>query len=403
MYALLLSVFLAQGVTDDAILIGMEKEVQSFSADEENLGMRLVIRHVNASGGIHGRRLVEHGYARDRDNWMRKQYANARRMVEEDGVFLLFNFGGPVSMEIGPYAMKQGVPYMFPHTALLTVDGQREIFTSYPRYDGETAVMLRYLAEDRGMERIGVIYANNAYGQYFASRATLFADELGYDVVGIETLARDADDAAAPMQSLMQLDADAIILALYPAGARKVIEAKQALGWDVQLVSSGPLTDEQYFRIDGDSAEGTLGFCHYPNPTESDLPGIVEYRRLMADYFPGHPVNRYSLYGYVMGSLIVEGLQRAGPDLTRDAFIDAMETIREWDTGGIMPPVSFSPTDHHAQTAGFICEYRDGVFRALTDWIEPQVPEPAPVPLPAEPPPILRPTEPPVLDDEPIG
>lgn len=403
MYALLLSVVLAQGVTDDAILIGMEREVQSFSADEENLGMRLVIRHVNASGGIHGRRLIEHGYSRDRDNWMQKQFANARRMVEEDHVFLLFNFGGPMSTEIGPYAMRQGVPYMFPHTALLTVDGQREIFTSYPRYDGETAVMLRYLAETMGVEHIGVIYANNAYGQYFASRANLFADELGYNVVGIETLARDAADASMQMQSLRQKHADAVILALYPAGARKVIEAKSRLDWDVQLVSSGPLTDEQYFRIDGDYAEGTLGFCHYPNPSASDLPGIVEYRRLMAEYFPGHPVNRYSLYGYVMGSLVVEGLRRAGPDLTRDTFIDAMETIRDWDSGGIMPPVSFFAADHHAQTAGFICQYRAGAFRALTDWIEPQVPEPTPVLLPTEPPPVLLPTEPPALDDEPIG
>lgn len=378
MYALLLSVFLAQGVTDDAILIGMEHDVGSFSADEENLGMRLVIRQVNATGGVHGRRLVEHGYSRDRVNWMQKQFANARRLVEEDGVFLLFNFGGPVSMEIGPYAIEKGVPYMFPHTALLTVDGERHVFTSYPRYDGETAVMLRYLAEELRAEHIGVIYSNNQYGQYFASRANLFAEELGYAVVGIEAMPRDAADASSQMLALRDRHADAIILALYPADAKKVIESKTALDWDVQLVSSGPLTDEKHFQAGGEYAEGTIGFCHYPSPTDSDLPGVVEYRRLMAEHFPGHPVNRYSLYGYVMGSLVVEGLRRAGPELTRDAFLDAMESIREWDSGGIIPPVSFSATDHHAQTAGFICEYRDGVFRGLSDWIEPTVPVPAP-------------------------
>jgi len=371
MYALMLSAALAQGVTDDAIIIGMEQEVYSFSADEENLGMRLVIAHVNEQGGIHGRKLIEHGYSRTRENWMEKQLENARRMVEEDGVFLLFNFGGPASMELGPYAMEQGVPYMFPHTALLTVDGAREIFTSYPRYDGETRVMLRYLAEERGADRIGVVYANNAYGQYFASRANKFGTEFGYDVVGIEPLARDAADALAQMETLKDREADAIIMAVYPVGAKKIIEAKGVLDWNVRLVSSGPLTDEQYFATEGDFAEGTLGFCHYPNPTESDAPGIVEYRRLMEEYFPGHPVNRYSLYGYVMGSLVVEGLRRAGPDLTRQRFIDAVETIKDWDSGGIMPPVSFSDTDHHAQTAGFICEYRDGRFRALTNWLEP--------------------------------
>ena len=382
MHTLLLWTLLAQGVSDDAIVIGMEKSVQSFSADEENLGMRLVIKHVNAGGGIHGRMLVEHGYARTRENYVQKQVANVKRMVEEDGVFLLFNFGGPASMQIGPYAMKHGVPYMFPHTALLTVDGKREIFTSYPRYDGETRVILEYLAEDLGAGRIGVIYANNAYGQYFASRAKLFSDVFGYNLVGLETLARDAADAAPQVHALKRAHADAIIMAVYPAGARKIVEAKAALDYDVRLVSSGPLTDEQYFAIEGGYAEGTTGFCHYPDPNVSNEPGIVRYRELMATHFPGHPVNRYSLYGYVMGSLVVEGLERAGRDLTRESFLDAMESIRDWDSGGIMPPVSFSPTDHHAQTAGFICVLEDGRFKALSDWIEPGPPPPLPPPEP---------------------
>jgi hypothetical protein len=88
-------------------------------------------------------------------------------------------------------------------------------------------------------------------------------------------------------------------------------------------------------------------------------------------YFPGHELNRYSLYGYVFGKLVVEGLERAGPELTRDGFLDAMESIRDWDSGGILPPASFSATDHHAQEAGFICELDGGRFKLLTDWLAP--------------------------------
>jgi len=82
-------------------------------------------------------------------------------------------------------------------------------------------------------------------------------------------------------------------------------------------------------------------------------------------------VNRYSLYGYAFGNLLVEGLRRTGADLTRERFIDAMESIQDWTSGGIMPPVSFSKTNHHAQRAGFICELEDGRFRALGGWTEP--------------------------------
>jgi len=371
MQILILSLFLAQGVTADAIVIGMEGTSGSFSVDQENLGMRLVIRQTNASGGIHGRRLVEKSYPRGGNNALQRQIANVRQLVENDRVFLLFNFGGPGSVPIGSYAMENDVPYLFPHTALLTVDGDRHVYTSYPRYDGESRVMLRYLAEERDVRRVAVIYADNIYGRYFAERAKELASEFGYTVVGTQPLARNPADAQSEMRALQEDEPDAVIMALYPAGAKKVVEAKATLGWKVRLVSSGPLTDEQYLNVEGGEAEGTLGFCYYPDPNLSDVPGIVEYRRLMAAFFPDEQLNRYSLYGYVFGKLVVEGLERAGPELTQQRFLDAMESIRDWDSGGIMPAVNFSSSDHHAQDAGFICELEDGRFRALSGWVVP--------------------------------
>ena len=367
----LLLVLLAQGVTDNSILIGMEGAANSFSVDEENLGMRLVIKHVNASGGVHGRLIHERAYPRGTQDSVDQAVRNAIRLVEQDKVFLLFNFGGPAAVRIGAYAMQHDVPYLFPHTALLTVDGDRHVFTSYPRYAGESRLMLEFLVHDRQAKRIAVIHAPNVYGRYFAERAETLAGDIGYEFVGAEPLALQPDDAVDEMAALRKHNPDVVVMALYPAGARRVIEAKAALHWSVALVSSGPLTDEQYLNIDGGYADGTLGFCYYPDPNASDAPGIVEYRRLMAEYFPGYALNRYSLYGYVFGRLIVEGLERAGPELTEDAFLDAMESIEGWDSGGILPPVSFSASDHHAQTAGFVCELRGGRFRPLTGWISP--------------------------------
>lgn len=371
MYLPALLLVIAQGVTGSNVLIGMEGPAQSFSTDEENLGMHLVIRQVNDQGGINGRKISVAAYPRDRENVVEQALANVQRLNDEDEVFLLFNFGGPAAVPIGEYAMQNGVPYMFPHTALLTVDGERYVYTSFPRYAGESRVMLRYLVEKQGAQRIAIIHADNIYGDYFAGRAADLADETAYTFAGNRALARYPDNALSEMRALRATKPDVLIMALYPAGAKAVVEAKALLDWDVRLVSSGPLTDEQYLNIDGGHAEGTLGFCHYPDPNESDAPGIVRYRELMAKYYPQHPMNRYSLYGYVFGSLVVEGIRRAGAELTRERFLDAMESIRDWDSGGILPPVSFSASDHHAQDAGFICELVNGRFEPLSDWLVP--------------------------------
>jgi ABC-type branched-subunit amino acid transport system substrate-binding protein len=350
----------------------MEGLASSFSVDEENLGMRLVLQQVNDEDGVHGRKLVERSYPRGTDP-VGDPLRNARRLVEEDGVFLLFNFGGPASVPLGAYAMEKRVPYLFPHTALLTLDGARYVFTSFPRFEGETRVVLRYLSEKLGVKRIGVIHDPNAYGSYFRDRARDLASELSYRFVGGREIgSRDPETAAKEVSELAALEPDAVILALYPAQARKVMEAKAELGWkEVRMVATGPLTDEQYLDVGGEMSEGTLGFCLYPDPESAKGPGLDEYRALMKKYSPEKRLNRYSLYGYVFGKLIVEGLERAGPELTRESFLDAMESIRDWDSGGILPKVSFGRTDHHAQSAGFLCELVKGKFEPRTDWIEP--------------------------------
>ncbi|MEO8678571.1 MAG: ABC transporter substrate-binding protein [Vicinamibacterales bacterium] len=363
----------AKGVAGDQILIGLEGATDSFSSDEENLGMRLLMAEVNAHGGIHGRRLVERSYPRQGGAAIDEGVANARRLIEEDGVFLLFNMGGPAAVRIAPLAMSRQVPFLFPHTALLTHDADRYVFTSFPRYAGETAVMFQHLAATRGLKRLAIVHDENEYGSYFRDRLVQLALSLGYQMVGAEGLTdRKPGDLAPALGRLRAVRPEAVVLALYPEQAQAVMRAKAALGWrDVRMVATGPLTDEQYLNVEGGAAEGTIGFCLYPDPNQAQSAGVREYRRLMAVHFPGRPLNRYSLYGYVFGRLVAEGLERAGQALTTDRFVGAMESIRNWDSGDIIPPVSFSKENHHAQRAGFICELKDGRFEPITGWLVP--------------------------------
>jgi ABC-type branched-subunit amino acid transport system substrate-binding protein len=361
-----------QGVSDLEILIGIEGDTSSFASDEENLGMRMLMQSVNEGGGVHGRKLVGKSYPRSGGAASDEAIANVKRLVEQDHVFLVFNHGGPASTGIAPYAMSQRVPYMFPHTALLTNDADRYVFTSYPRYLGESQIMFRYLAETRRFTRIGIVHDENVYGRFFLDRLREYSPKFGYEMVGAQALGdRRPADLTSALAALKPSNPDAIVLALYPEQAKKVMEAKAKLDWkNVRMVSVGPLTDEQYLNVPGGFAEGSLGFCYYPDPNVGDEPGVREYRRLMARYYPGRALNRYSLYGYVFGRLVVEGLTRAGRDLTRERFVDAMESISNWTSGGIMPPVTFSAANHHAQRAGFICELKDARFQAIGGWVE---------------------------------
>ncbi len=359
------------GLTDTTIVIGVESPVSSLSLDGENLGFRLAFEEANAAGGVHGRRFVW-PERRRKSGAPGDVLAVARQMMDEDRVFAVVNFSGPAITDIAAHARTRRVPLMFPHTALVSSQGERYLFTSFPRFEGEAEMMYRYLSEARGLRRLAIAHDPNAYGLTFRDALRQHAARFGYEVTGSVPIAsRTPKDLSAEIAMVVDAKPDAIVMALYPEQALALMQARARAKSTGRMVSVGPLTDEASLAMPDGSSEGTLGFCYYPDPRQSDVPGVVRYRAAMARSYPGRAVDRYSLYGYTFGRLVVEGVTRAGRDVTRERFVDAMEGITNWDAGGVMPNVTFSKTNHHAQRAGFICEMQQGRLVALTDWIEP--------------------------------
>ncbi|NTU60017.1 MAG: hypothetical protein HGA98_03035, partial [Deltaproteobacteria bacterium] len=52
----------------------------------------------------------------------------------------------------------------------------------------------------------------------------------------------------------------------------------------------------------------------------------------------------------------------------REGLIKALEGIENWDSG-ILPPIGFSATDHHAQANGMMVESKAGKFIPISGWL----------------------------------
>jgi len=82
-----------------------------------------------------------------------------------------------------------------------------------------------------------------------------------------------------------------------------------------------------------------------PFPNKARLRIVYEYQRAMA-HTPGIDCNFTGLEGYIAARALVEGLRRAGRDLTREGLIRALESITpaNYEGGGFS--LHFTPTDH---------------------------------------------------------
>jgi ABC-type branched-subunit amino acid transport system substrate-binding protein len=364
------SAYAEDGVTEDTILIGTVGNLKkSITFPEETLGVKLYFKHVNDLGGIHGRQLKLIEYDDETKKELREKYI--LRLIENDKVFAIHVTGGtPTALMTMKYAMERKVLFTFPHQGSDRLAGKRYVFTSYPFYNKENDIMMTYLVQKRKFTRIGLVYADNAYGRIFLDGVKRNCKKYGIEITGAEPIkSRDPEDVSGLMAALKAEKTQALILALYVKQAAAILKERKKMGWDkATLVTTGPLTDEKFLSAGGGLGEGVIGMSLYPDPVRSTNPAIVEFRKILEKYYPGHKPDRYNFYGYLYTKLFVEGIKRAGKDLTREGFIMSMESIKNWESG-VIPPVRFSETDHHAQHEGFIVELRNGVFKALTDWI----------------------------------
>jgi ABC-type branched-subunit amino acid transport system substrate-binding protein len=139
------------------------------------------------------------------------------------------------------------------------------------------------------------------------------------------------------------------MVAPYRPAAKFIEETKRqgldALFTNVSFVGSTALAEELR-ELGGSFASGVVVTQVVP-PVDSSATAVLKYRDALQKYFPGEKPDFVSLEGYVVGSLFVEGLRRAGEPLTTERVVDALESIHDLDLG-IGTKLSFSLSEHQA-------------------------------------------------------
>jgi branched-chain amino acid transport system substrate-binding protein len=126
-----------------------------------------------------------------------------------------------------------------------------------------------------------------------------------------------------------------------------IVKRAHAAGWRPQFLTVSFVGTEEFIKEAGPEAEGTIITQVVPPYDGTDYPTVALYRKYLARYYPSAPFSFVSLEGLVDAMAVVEGLKRAGKDLTRDKFINAIESIHNMNIGlGPRLVLNYSATNH---------------------------------------------------------
>ena len=141
-----------------------------------------------------------------------------------------------------------------------------------------------------------------------------------------------------------------------------ILKQSHAKGWKPLFLTVSFVGTDELILEAGADAEGMVITQVVPPYYLSELKTVALYRRTLAKYFPSAQPNFVSLEGFVDAMVLVEGLKRAGKNITRESLVDGLEKMGKADLGGFT--VTYSPTNHNgSQFVDLTIISKNGTFK----------------------------------------
>ena len=352
-----------QGVTSDTIKIGTFGPITGANYAFGRLtmnGMDIVFDNVNAAGGIHGRKLQVVRVDDQCDP--AGAIAAVRKLVFEDKVFAIV--GGSCSN--GVMAAKEdiqeaGIPFVNFAAASNKISAPKtdNIFTAMLTSNLESELQAKYLVE-LGVTKVAVVAQHDAWGRDRHDTLLPALASRGIEVVADEELSMESNDATAQVVRIQSSGADAVVLLSYPKPASIFLRDAARLGFSSSFIGTSVIPDpvafDELVAVPGATDKFvTISPSRYSVGSEE----AAEWREKLLAKFPDDVPHSYNLYGVTAGELTVSALEKAGAELTRQSFIDALGGTKSLDVTFAPAPLNCE-THQCLQSAAWIKRNPDG-------------------------------------------
>ncbi|WP_439409683.1 ABC transporter substrate-binding protein [Bradyrhizobium sp. DASA03076] len=340
------------GATDAEIKIG---NIMPYSGPASAYGIigrveAAYFRKVNDEGGINGRKIDFISY--DDSYSPPKTVEQARKLVESDGVLLIFNsLGTPTNSAIQHYMNQKQVPQLFVATgATKWADPEHFPWTMgwQPSYQAEARIYARYIIQQKPDAKIAVLYQNDDYGKDYLKG---LSDGLGNKPGMI--VAKDSYEVSEPTISshivnLKASGADTLFVIATPKFAAQSIKEVRQLKWDpLFILNNVSASVGSVLKPAGlENAKGLISAAYMKDETDPkwlNQPDSKEWAAFLDKYMPeADKTDAGAAVGYAVARTLVHVIKACGDDLTRKNVMKQAANLKSFDPGLLLPGITIS-------------------------------------------------------------
>lgn len=352
-----------RGVTDNEIKLACLVDLSGpgkYGGPPIADAFRDYVAWVNDTGGINGRKI--NLIVEDNGILPTTTMNAAKKVILKDEVLAIaFNLGSAGSSAIVPLCVENKVVLM-PHGANrgFYYPGNKWVFVPHTVQFSMASRAVEYILGKNKKARIGMIYQDDDFGREGLEGAGAAAKFMKTKLIAQAPYKTGTIDFTPHMNAMKEAKVDYIVLWTYLPQSAAIIKQKVKMGWDVQLISNNTTGVPPLFALTGEAADGYMLVTPYA-PGHMDLPGIQRIKAINKKYGnaaktldnPMYPDYLYLAgWGYI--EAMTQGLRNAGRDLNPESLVKGLESVRNFDMGGLCPNITFGPEQHVSSFSSLI-------------------------------------------------
>jgi branched-chain amino acid transport system substrate-binding protein len=367
--------FAQQGVSKTEITVGSIQDLSGPIAGfgkQVRLGMMLAVDEVNEQGGVNGRKLKL--LVEDSAYDPKKAVLAAQKLVNQDKIFIMIgHIGTAQNMAAMPVQFEKNVPNFFPVTAA------REMYEPFHKlkyafaatYYDQMRTAAPKLVKEKGAKKVCAMYQDDEFGLEVLRGAEAGLKSINVEMAEKTSYKRGATDFSSQMAKLQSAGCDFVVMGTIIRETIGGIATARKLGFSPTFLGSSAAYTDLIHKLGGKAMDGLYAThtSQHPYLDEASQP-IRFWANKYKTKFNEDPTV-FSVYGYNAIDAFVKAAQKAGPNLTTDAFIKAMDTMKiPADIFG-SPEATFTATKRLGNDVSRLSQLQDARWKVVSDYIKP--------------------------------
>lgn len=335
------------------------------------------IRYVNeVKGGIGGKKIdltvVDHAYK------IPEGLKHVKKFCEER-VSMLATWDTGLGIQTKPIIQEYKIPTINYSVGQDILKPPIDyMYLPFGTYILDSYAVLEYIkAIHKGKEppKVGLLTYNNPYGKTIHEPSKEYAAKHGLKIVGIEEFPPATVDLSTQLLKLKEAGAEYIFMQILPASIITALKAADQLKYDVPFFGTWTSTDPDFFKLGKGIIRNRL-FMQFCGALPQDrTPGIKLYEELVKRYKSVTGFDTSYWEGVIIAMIMERALEKSYKMFGNFDPVNvnkALESFRNEDFGGLIPPVTYTKDNHEGSFVARIVQiHEDATYSPVTNFFVP--------------------------------